>query len=77
MNIKSKITEWQRAHLNLMCATPEQVFESEKELELVLFAIDTWTDMVTKIGSGGCSEADFGTVGLSVNGGTMSNEGES
>ncbi len=49
MDIKEKITEWQRSHINLSCVSPIQVFECEKELELVLFAIDRLT---AKMGGG-------------------------
>ena len=44
MNIKEKITEWQESFSYEHCFSDAAKQESAKELELVLFAIDTLTN---------------------------------
>lgn len=45
MDIKDKITEWQEFYLSHCCISRKEASESNQELDLVLYAIDTLTDM--------------------------------
>ena len=47
MNIKAKITEWQKGCVSELCSDTEER-EMNDDLEMVLFAIDTLTDLDNK-----------------------------
>ncbi len=47
MNIKERISFWQDVFCCEFCDSPEEKEESNQELELVLFAIDTLTNLDT------------------------------